>query len=270
MIARVAGILLCMALTALPVIAQNVIATVVEVAEADVLVVKDAQGEQRVRLFAVDAPESAQPYAPEAKAWVVQQALNKDVLLTFKESAEEAEEDALPLVVAVLPDGQNLNETLVVLGYAWAYDRHIMSARLKDLQVKAMQAKKGLWQDPAPLAPWDYREKHRAEVAEQEADTSRYADLKKKQLSTPNAHVSVSEDDVLELKVKGKDLPAAAPQEYPSSTTATPPTGRSSVLQDNYRPKVLREPRAQNYDNVQILRTDPDERPRARPDRNAP
>lgn len=266
MIARMSAIMLVAAIVAWTAAAQSSIVTVVEVPEGDVLVIGQGDARQRVRLFAVDAPESGQPFAVEARDWLAKQVLNKDVLLTFKESGEKTSEEGLPLVVAVLPDGQNLNEALVTLGYAWAYDRHALSARLKNLQVEAMQAKKGLWQDPAPLAPWDYREKHRGEIIQEEAaQKSRYADLEGRGTATTGAQVSVSDDDVLELRFKGKETPAETPRQYRDPAAPTSQPSRSSVLQDSYQPAVPRGSRTRDYSNVQILRTNPSDRPLARP-----
>ena len=41
---------------------------------------------------------------------------------------------------------------------AWCYDRYLTQAALcRRLQREAEAAKRGLWADPNPVAPWDFR-----------------------------------------------------------------------------------------------------------------
>ena len=57
----------------------------------------------------------------------------------------------------ILPDGRNLNKEMLKAGYAWHYKKYNQSKELADLETKAKSAKKGLWADPNPIAPWDFR-----------------------------------------------------------------------------------------------------------------
>jgi hypothetical protein len=58
----------------------------------------------------------------------------------------------------VLPDNRNLNSHLVSNGYGWWYLRHAPTeSLLQSNEQHARQKKLGLWEDPAPVAPWTYR-----------------------------------------------------------------------------------------------------------------
>ena len=55
-------------------------------------------------------------------------------------------------------EGYDINASLVCAGYAW-WDRVRApdSAILMDCEAEARREKKGLWSDPNPIAPWDWR-----------------------------------------------------------------------------------------------------------------
>jgi endonuclease YncB( thermonuclease family) len=58
----------------------------------------------------------------------------------------------------ILPDGRNLNQELVPAGLAWWYERYARRETvLRDLEQEARDAKRGLWSDRNPVAPWDWR-----------------------------------------------------------------------------------------------------------------
>jgi micrococcal nuclease len=61
------------------------------------------------------------------------------------------------LAEIILPDGRNLNQDLVRAGLAWWYQRYARrETALQDLEQEARDAKRGLWIDPNPVAPWNW------------------------------------------------------------------------------------------------------------------
>jgi hypothetical protein len=57
-----------------------------------------------------------------------------------------------------LPDGRVLNEELVRQGWAWWYRRYAPdNATLATLESEAREARRGLWADQKPMAPWEWR-----------------------------------------------------------------------------------------------------------------
>ena len=63
----------------------------------------------------------------------------------------------------VLLSGQDMNLEQVKAGLAWHYkkyqDEQTTADRVKysDAEREARMARRGLWQDPNPMPPWDYR-----------------------------------------------------------------------------------------------------------------
>jgi micrococcal nuclease len=57
-----------------------------------------------------------------------------------------------------LPDSMNLNQELVKQGWCWWYRKYAPGdTLLEGLEKDAREAKKGLWADPQPVPPWEWR-----------------------------------------------------------------------------------------------------------------
>ena len=58
----------------------------------------------------------------------------------------------------ILPDGRVLNHELVRAGLAWWYRRYAPDDKtLEQLERGARGANRGLWADPNPVPPWEWR-----------------------------------------------------------------------------------------------------------------
>jgi micrococcal nuclease len=59
----------------------------------------------------------------------------------------------------LLPDGPNVNHTLVKEGWCWWYRKYApRDVILEELETRARVARKGLWADPQPVPPWAWRQ----------------------------------------------------------------------------------------------------------------
>ena len=64
------------------------------------------------------------------------------------------------LAEVLLPDGTNVNHALVKDGWCWWYRKYAPdNGELEKLEKEARDAKKGLWADPHPVPPWDWRKR---------------------------------------------------------------------------------------------------------------
>lgn len=110
-----------------------------------------------IRLYGADVPEPGQTMAGTALGWVKERILNKTVTTT------RLTKDNHGHIVAkiTLANDSDLATTLLKEGLAWADSENTPKDRaLKKAMVTAIQANKGLWKTPNPLAPWDYRKSH--------------------------------------------------------------------------------------------------------------
>ncbi len=135
---------------------------VVRVADGDTLEVLRLEGARRVpvkvRLHGVDCPERRQPFGKQAKEAALRLAAGQ----TVRVEPKARDRYGRTVGVVVLPDGRRLHEELVRLGLAWWYQRYAPGAReLGALERRAREGRVGLWADPAPQAPWDFRKAKR-------------------------------------------------------------------------------------------------------------
>lgn len=66
------------------------------------------------------------------------------------------------LADVLLPDGMSLNQELVKLGWRWWYRMYAPgNTVLEGLGKEAREERKGLWVDPAPMPPWEWRKRSR-------------------------------------------------------------------------------------------------------------
>ncbi len=121
--------------------------------------------EVRVRIAAIDAPESAQPYGRRSR-----QALSR--LCYFERAViTERDTDRYGRTVAdVNCDGHDVAASMVGEGWAWVYDFHGSAARhggrLQDLQREARAQRLGLWAGARPTPPWKWRQRQRENASD--------------------------------------------------------------------------------------------------------
>jgi endonuclease YncB( thermonuclease family) len=132
---------------------------VVGVADGDTITVLDADNTQhKVRLSGIDAPEKAQAYGQRSKQSLSGLVFGKSVVVETTKRDRYGRE-----VGKVLADGLDVNLEQVNRGLAWhykAYQREQPPAdrtTYSEAEQAAREARTGLWQDPEPVPPWEFR-----------------------------------------------------------------------------------------------------------------
>ena len=135
-------------------VAADYPARVVGVTDGDTLTVLKADRTQvKIRLHGVDAPETGQDFGSRAKQAASELAFGKDVTI------REVDRDRYGRTVAevILPDGKSLGLELVKAGQAWDYRAYSHDPLMAQAESAARAAHLGLWSQPSPIPPWDYR-----------------------------------------------------------------------------------------------------------------
>jgi len=57
---------------------------------------------------------------------------------------------------------RNLNKELLATGLAWHYKKYSRDPNLAKLVFEAKAAKRGLWTEPDPVPPWEWRRRMRS------------------------------------------------------------------------------------------------------------
>ena len=107
----------------------------------------------RVRLAGIDAPERGQPFGRKATQAVRDMAAGKTVRI----ASQSKDRYGRTIGEAFLPDGRSLNRELVRLGLAWQYRQYSDDQELANLEAEARKARRGLWSEPNPVPPWEWR-----------------------------------------------------------------------------------------------------------------
>ncbi|MCB1689361.1 MAG: thermonuclease family protein [Halioglobus sp.] len=131
---------------------------VVRIADGDTVSILDHSNTQhKVRLYGIDTPERDQPYGSAAKRQLTQLIDEKPVGVVIVTT------DSYGRVVGTLyQDGVNINVAMVASGYAWWYQHFAPHEHaLREAEQSARQQGLGLWADPRPVAPWDWRRNKR-------------------------------------------------------------------------------------------------------------
>lgn len=126
---------------------------VVAIKDGDTIVLLINGEEVTVRLYGVDAPEKNQAYGQRAKQFTSDLVFGKQVRLIVNNKDRYGR----TVGTVILQNGRSLNEALVRDGYAWHYKAYSKDMNLANAEADARRFKRGLWADPNPVAPWDFR-----------------------------------------------------------------------------------------------------------------
>lgn len=145
---------------------------VVGVSDGDTITVLDITNQQhKIRLSGIDAPEKAQPFGQRSKENLSRHVFGQDV------SVEWHKQDRYKRIVgkvmvadpscreAVCPKTFDACHAQITAGLAWWYSKYAKDQSREDAQryelaeQEARSHRLGLWSDPQPIPPWDWRHK---------------------------------------------------------------------------------------------------------------
>lgn len=112
----------------------------------------------KIRLNAIDAPEKGQPFGKQSRL-----ALG-DICFRAKAIASVTATDRYNRIVAdVTCNGKNANYEMVIRGMAWVFRKYAPESMYENLyaaEANARQSRLGLWSDPSPINPHDWRHRN--------------------------------------------------------------------------------------------------------------
>lgn len=108
---------------------------------------------EKIRFHAIDAPEKRQAYGQAAKQFVSNLIYDKDIRV------EMQSRDRYGRIIGKIYVGDTyVNLAVVRAGYAWWYRRYAPTeTSFEQAETSARAARRGLWQDTAPIPPWEFR-----------------------------------------------------------------------------------------------------------------
>ncbi len=140
---------------------------VVSVHDGDTVLCLDEENDQRkVRLVGIDAPETGQAFGTKSRDALRALVLEKSVTVHV-----EGEDRYGRTLGSLEIDGDDVALRMLTAGLAWHFKRFSDDEELAAAERNARAARRGLWADPEPVPPWEFRasEKDRKANAKQES-----------------------------------------------------------------------------------------------------
>jgi endonuclease YncB( thermonuclease family) len=134
-------------------VAAKIDGRIVGVADGDTVTILDAAKVQhKIRLDRIDAPEKKQAFGEKAKQHLSEMVFGKDVRVEY------TSKDRYGRILGIVRvDGRDINLQMIKDGFAWHYKYYDKTPAYANAEVEAREAKRGLWVDANPVAPYDFR-----------------------------------------------------------------------------------------------------------------
>ena len=135
--------------------AEEITGKVVSVIDGNTIQIESKErGLQKILLAGIDCPEIEQDFGAQAKTFLEKLVLEKNVLVELKGKDRFGNH----LGVVMVNEDDDIRVKLLKAGLAWTIEKN-PDAGLEGYRQWAQQKGKGLWKDPAPIAPWTFRRK---------------------------------------------------------------------------------------------------------------
>lgn len=203
-----------------PLCAEQIAGVVDRVTDGDTLTIHIKKGgHEKVRLQGIDAPELNQAYGKEAAR--VLEGLVRDRKVSVQ---CEGRDDYGRVLGYVYLKNHSINLEMVRRGAAWHYVYYAKDNKaLASAEKEAREAQRGLWKEPHPIAPWDYRHDKKETKTVKTADIPDYG-------SVEGICTRVTDGDTLTIQLPdgqratvqlfGIDAPEPAQEHGPEATAA--------------------------------------------------
>ena len=139
---------------------QRLPGQVVRIVDGDTVVLESDGARHRVRLAGIDAPERNQPWGNAGTRELRHQVAGQHVVVEWYKRDRWKR-----LIGMIRLDGDDMNLHMVDRGLAWHYKRYADEQTPPDrdayaeAEKAAQDARRGLWSDPQPIPPWEWRKR---------------------------------------------------------------------------------------------------------------
>jgi micrococcal nuclease len=133
---------------------------VIGIADGDTLTLLVKRKPLKIRLADIDAPEKRQAFGLAARQSLASLCRGRDATYVVRNADRYGR-----MVARVTCAGLDVNRAQVERGMAWVYTQYNSDPSLPAVQAAARLARRGLWADPAPVPPWEFRHPGMTEMA---------------------------------------------------------------------------------------------------------
>lgn len=150
------SIIIILILINVNVFSQTHTGKVIGIKDGDTVVVIDSLNVQTtLRLAEVDCPEKAQAFGTKAKQFTSDEIYLKQV----KYIVTDIDRYGRSIAKIYYDNNKYLSEEIIRNGFGWQYKKYSTSKLLAKLEEEARKNKRGLWIDPNPIYPSNWRRK---------------------------------------------------------------------------------------------------------------
>ncbi len=148
---------------------------VVSVSDGDTITLLDADHQQhKIRLSGIDAPEKAQPFGQRSKENLSRLIFGRDVAVEWRKKDRYGRTVGKVMVAepacreAACPKILDACHAQIVAGMAWWYRQYAKEQesgdanRYEQSELEARARRIGLWSDPQPTPPWEWRKEKKS------------------------------------------------------------------------------------------------------------
>jgi endonuclease YncB( thermonuclease family) len=113
-----------------------------------------SKAQMRIRIHGIDCPEKNQPFGQVAKQFASDAIFGKEVVV------DSTDTDRYGRIIGIVyyDEKKMLNVELLKAGLAWHYKKYDNNPQWARWENEARAARRGLWQDPKPVPPWEWRD----------------------------------------------------------------------------------------------------------------
>ncbi len=114
----------------------------------------------KIRLQGIDAPERKQAFSKNAKEYLSSLVTSETVQVAWNKRDRYKR-----IVGKIIHQGKDINLEMVRAGMAWWYRKYAREQNSGDrvlyeaAETDARENRRGLWVDPQPVAPWEWRKR---------------------------------------------------------------------------------------------------------------
>jgi len=127
---------------------------VISIKDGDTIAILYNNKKLTIRLAHIDCPEKKQPYGLAAKQFVSDKCFGQ--IVTIQHNNEYDRSKRL-IGEVILFGNENLNKELIKAGLAWHFKKYSTDKSYASLEQEARKKRTGLWSEPNPVAPWEWR-----------------------------------------------------------------------------------------------------------------
>lgn len=125
--------------------------------DGDTVKLRNLDGEVKLRLADIDAPERNKAYGKKARRTLIKLCLGSNIIVAAEITGTDKYNRSLGRLHC------NHIDTSIYLaehGLAWHYAQYSSDVSIYNAALKARQQKRGLWKNKNPMPPWAWRQNH--------------------------------------------------------------------------------------------------------------